>query len=117
TWRPTLVDPVKLTSATRRSSTNRLASELSDGMKSWKMGGSFSASITSLQMRCTAIEQSGGWCDGFQTLTSPQAAAMKAVQDQTATGKLNAEMIPITPSGCHCSYIRWRGRSECIDRP
>ena len=62
--------------------------------------------MTSLQMRCTAMAQSGVWCDGFQTQMSPQTAARKAFQDQTATGKLKAEMIPITPSGCHCSYMR-----------
>ena len=28
-----------------------------------------------------------------------------------------AVMTPTTPSGCHCSYIRWSGRSECIVRP
>ena len=36
-------------------------------MKSWKIGGSFAASMTSLQIFCTAIAQSGVWCDGFQT--------------------------------------------------
>ena len=38
-------------------------------------------------------------------------------QDHTATGKLKAVMTPTGPSGCHCSYIRWRGRSETIVRP
>ena len=32
-----------------------------------------------------------------------------AFQAQTATGKLNAVMMPIGPSGCHCSIIRCRG--------
>ncbi|MNC94160.1 hypothetical protein D3C83_109450 [compost metagenome] len=82
-----------------------------------KIGGSFSASITSLQIRCTAIDASGVWCEGFQTQMSPQIAARKAFQDHTATGKLKAEMMPTTPSGCHCSYMRWRGRSECIESP
>ena len=86
-------------------------------MNSWKIGGSFWDSITSLQIFCTAIAQSGVWCEGFQTLMSPQTAAMKAFHDQTATGKLNAEITPTTPSGCHCSYMRCRGRSECMERP
>ena len=55
--------------------------------------------------------------DGFQIMVSPQTAAMKAFQDQTATGKLNALMIPMGPSGCHCSYMRWPGRSECMVLP
>ena len=40
---------------------------------------------------------------------SPQTRASAVFQDQTATGKLNAEMTPTTPSGCHCSIIRWPG--------
>ena len=47
--------------------------------------------------------------DGFQIIVSPQTAATMAFQAQTATGKLNAVMIPIGPSGCHCSIIRCRG--------
>ena len=35
----------------------------------------------------------------------------------TATGKLKAVITPTTPSGCHCSYIRCAGRSECIVLP
>ena len=55
--------------------------------------------------------------DGFQIIESPQMAANAAFHDQTATGKLNALMIPMGPSGCHCSYILWPGRSECIVLP
>ena len=44
-------------------------------------------------------------------------AAIAAFQAQTATGKLNALTIPIGPIGCHCSYMRWCGRSECIVNP
>jgi len=33
-------------------------------------------------------------------------AASELFQPQTATGKLKAEMMPTTPSGCHCSIIR-----------
>ena len=55
--------------------------------------------------------------DGFQTIVSPQTAATAAFQAQTATGKLNAVMIPTGPSGCHCSNIRCIGRSLAIVRP
>src|SRR5205823_4703120 len=37
--------------------------------------------------------------------------------DQTATGKLNAVITAMTPSGCHCSISRWLGRSDWIVRP
>ena len=55
--------------------------------------------------------------DGFQMLTLPQMAAMHAFHDQTATGKLNAVIVPTSPTGCHCSYMRCCGRSECIVLP
>jgi hypothetical protein len=35
--------------------------------------------------------------DGFQTHTSPAIQAKAVFQAQTATGKLNAEIIPTTP--------------------
>ena len=54
---------------------------------------------------------------GFQIIASPQTAASIAFQAQTAAGKLNAVMTPIGPSGCHCSIIRWRARSDAIVRP
>ena len=60
---------------------------------------------------------SGVFGEGFQTETSPQIAARNAFHAHTATGKLNARMIPTTPSGCHCSYMRCCGRSECMVRP
>ena len=60
---------------------------------------------------------SGVLLAGFHSVASPQTAAMAAFQLHTATGKLNAEITPTTPSGCHCSYMRWSGRSECMVRP
>ncbi len=48
---------------------------------------------------------------------SPQTSASAAFQDQTATGKLKAEMIAHGPSGCQVSVIRWPGRSEAMARP
>ena len=47
----------------------------------------------------------GVFSEGFHTQTFPQTNAIAAFQDQTATGKLNAEIIPTTPKGCHCSNI------------
>ena len=55
--------------------------------------------------------------EGFQIIVSPATAAIAAFHDHTATGKLNAVMIPTVPSGCHCSRIVCSGRSECIDSP
>jgi hypothetical protein len=72
---------------------------------------------TVLQMFWTAMAVSGVSDDGFQMVQSPQTAAMSAFQLHTATGKLKAEMTPTTPSGCHCSYMRCSGRSECMERP
>ena len=48
---------------------------------------------------------------------SPQTSASAAFQDQTATGKLKAEMIAHGPSGCQVSVMRWPGRSEAMARP
>ena len=55
--------------------------------------------------------------DGFHTTASPHTRASAVFHDHTATGKLKALMTPTTPSGCHCSIIRWPGRSEAIVRP
>ena len=44
-------------------------------------------------------------------------SAMAAFHAQTATGKLNAEMMPTGPSGCHCSIMRWFGRSVAMVSP
>ena len=53
-----------------------------------------------------------------ELLLGDEAAVVALVfQDQTATGKLKAEMMPTTPSGCHCSNMRCWGRSECMLRP
>jgi hypothetical protein len=59
----------------------------------------------------------GVFSDGFQASVLPQTSASTAFQDQTATGKLNAEMMPVTPSGCHVSIIRCSPRSVAMVRP
>ena len=63
------------------------------------------------------MPQRGVFSEGFQTQTSPHIQAKAVFQAQTATGKLNAEMIPTTPIGWYCSYILCPGRSECIVNP
>jgi hypothetical protein len=42
----------------------------------------------------------GVFSEGFQTTESPQMRASVALEDQTAPGKLKADMTPQTPSGC-----------------
>jgi hypothetical protein len=49
---------------------------------------------------------SGAFSEGFQTTGSPQMKASAVFQDYTATGKLNADITPQTPSGCQVSIIR-----------
>ena len=55
--------------------------------------------------------------EGRHSTQSPHTAAIIAFHAHTATGKLNALITPTTPSGCHCSYIRWPGRSLCMVSP
>ena len=86
-------------------------------MNIWKIGGSECRSSTRLQMCCTASEHSEVFGEGFQTTALPAIAARNAFHDHTATGKLNAEITPTTPSGCHCSYMRCWARSECMVLP
>src|SRR2546423_11314281 len=68
-------------------------------------GISFSAKTLAI-MCWQATAQRGVFSDGFQIQTSPQTHASILFQLHTATGKLNAEIIPTTPKGCHCSYMR-----------
>ena len=60
------------------------------------------------------MAQSGVFSLGFQTHTSPQTQAKHAFQLHTATGKLNADIIPTIPNGWYCSYMRWPGLSLCM---
>ena len=64
-----------------------------------------------------ATATSGVRSDGFHTTVSPQTSAIAAFHAHTAHGKLNAEITPTTPSGCHVSISRCPGRSEGIVRP
>ena len=65
----------------------------------------------------TARPERGVTSDGFHTTESPHTNASAAFHDHTATGKLNAEMTATGPAGCHCSIMRWPGRSDAIVRP
>jgi hypothetical protein len=65
----------------------------------------------------TANAVSGAFSEGFQITLSPQTKANAAFQLHTATGKLNAEITPTGPSGCHCSVMRWSRRSEGMHCP
>jgi hypothetical protein len=64
-----------------------------------------------------ATADRGVFSDGFHTTELPHTSASMAFQDHTATGKLNAEMTPTTPSGCHVSIMRCSARSVAIVRP
>src|SRR5688500_15844158 len=79
--------------------------------------GKLFAANTSWKIFMQATPHKGVFSEGFHTTTSPHTNAIIAFHDQTATGKLNAEITPTIPSGCHCSYIRCILRSECIVRP
>ena len=81
-------------------------------------GGTFGISFsTDATTAWQAIAQSGVFSEGFQTTGSPQTQASAAFHAHTAIGKLNAEITPIGPSGCHCSASRCPGRSVAIVRP
>ncbi len=77
------------------------------------MSGKPASRSAALQIFIDAIAVSGVLLDGFHRQMSPQIAARKAFHAHTATGKLNALMMPTRPSGWYCSYMRWPGRSEC----
>ena len=81
------------------------------------MSGKPPAFSASLQIFMLAMADSGVLGEGFHTVMSPQIAAMNEFHAHTATGKLKAEITPTMPIGCHCSYMRWPGRSLCMVRP
>ena len=66
---------------------------------------------------CAASAVSGVFSDGFQTQALPQTSASAAFHAQTATGKLKADMMPVTPSGCQVSIMRWFARSDAMVSP
>ena len=66
--------------------------------------------MTRSRMAWQARAHNGAFSEGFQTTGSPQTSARAAFHAQTATGKLNAVMMPTGPIGCHCSISRWPAR-------
>lgn len=53
----------------------------------------------------------------FQTQTSPQINPSAKFQPNTATGKLNAVIMPTTPKGFHYSIMKCDGLSDGITNP
>ena len=119
--RPMRTDPVKLTSGNRGSLIIRSPIVAPGPITRLKTPSSppstWKSAHTWLVTCWTAIAHRATAEAGFQTIVSPQTAAMAAFHDQTAVGKLNAVMMPTAPRGCHCSYMRWPARSECVVTP
>src|SRR3982751_313443 len=106
-------EPVAETSGTRGSFANFSPTLLRSPINKQKIAGLAPVSRqTRSAIFVTAIAVSGVFSDGFQIVASPQTAASAAFHDQTATGKLKAEITATTPRGCHCSIRRWLGRSD-----
>ena len=117
TLSPMLHEPVAEISGTLRSLIS--VSPISDPepMIRLKTPSKPEPSMTLEVKAVVAIDANGTFEDGFQITVSPHTAARVEFHAHTATGKLNAEMTPTGPSGCHCSYMRCRGRSEAMVRP
>jgi hypothetical protein len=118
TCRPMVVEPVADTTGTRASSTSASPTARPPMTTSQSPSGTppkRAAARATIAPVASAV--SGVFSDGFQTTLSPHTKASAAFQDQTATGKLNAEMTPQTPSGCQVSIMRWSARSVAMVRP
>ena len=103
---PIRVEPVADTSGTRRSSASS-APIVASPVTRLNMAGSMPASrLTCSAIFTHAIAVSGAFSEGFQRVAFPQTTAITLFHDQTATGKLNAEIMPTSPRGCHCSSMR-----------
>src|SRR5690606_34803331 len=98
--------PVAETRAMRTSFASQIPTSFPPTTREETPSGTLFSMNTDLIISWHAMAVNGVFSDGFHIHTSPHTQASMAFQDQTATGKLNAEIIPTTPSGCHCSYIR-----------
>ena len=114
---PMRVEPVAETSGTRGSSTSASPTSRAPSTTCERCSGAPVRRAASAARAWQASAVSSVFSDGFHTTASPQTKASAAFHDQTATGKLKALMTPTTPSGCHCSIIRWPGRSVAMVRP
>src|SRR6266702_3987087 len=118
TLRPIAVEPVAETRGTRGLSTSCSPSAAGPMSRAERPAGTppcFAAARS--KIACVARAVSGVFSDGFQTTALPQTRASAAFHDQTATGKLKAEITPTTPSGCQVSIMRCAVRSEGRVRP
>jgi hypothetical protein len=110
-------EPVAETKGIRRSATSDSPTSASDPIASPSTPSHPFFARTSAQILCVAIAVSEALSEGFQITVSPHTSASIAFHAQTALGKLNAVTTATGPSGCHCSYMRCRARSECMLRP
>src|SRR5208282_2311727 len=106
TARPILVEPVAETSGTRLSPANSCPIEGPPVIRLQIAGSTPKSRETCSAILMHAIAVSGVFSDGFHNVASPHTVASALFQAQTATGKLKAEMMPATPSGCQVSSIR-----------
>uniref|UniRef100_A0A2M4B1T4 Putative secreted protein n=1 Tax=Anopheles triannulatus TaxID=58253 RepID=A0A2M4B1T4_9DIPT len=111
TSRPTAVLPVNESNRTRSSAARRRPTSVPP-WQSVTTGGSLFRRSTSATIRVVATLTSGVLGAPFHRTASPTVSAIAAFQPNTAHGKLNAEMIPTSPSGFHFSRIVWPARSD-----
>ena len=112
TTRPMRVEPVAETTGTRGSSTSASPTSrppISDAVRDRPARRRRICAPRDGTAPAVASAVSGVFSDGFQTTGSPQTSASAAFHDQTATGKLKAEMTPTTPIGRQVSIRRWSG--------
>ena len=96
--------PVALISGRRASSTSCSPTSRPPSSTADSPAGASSMVAITASSRCwQASAHSGVFSDGFHTIELPHTSASAAFQAHTATGKLNAEMIPTGPSGCQVS--------------
>ena len=118
TTRPIVVLPVAEMSAMRRSAHSAAPTSRPPCSTCDKPSGACSNSrATPSKIACTATAVSGVFSDGFQITLLPHTKANAAFQAHTATGKLNAEITSVGPSGCQLSSIRCPGRSLAMVNP
>ena len=118
TARPMAVEPVALTSFTAGCATNASPTARSPISSSARPSGSMPCARAVCSSRpASASADSGAFSDGFQTSVLPHTSASAAFQANTAIGKLKAEMMPTTPSGCQVSSSLCSARSLAMLRP
>src|SRR5215469_13296404 len=105
TARPMAVDPVAEMSGTLGWSTISSAIAWPPIRTVDRLAGASLFAAARSNRACTASALNGVFSEGFQTSELPQTRARAAFHDHGATGKLNAVMIPVIPSGCQVSII------------